>query len=82
MRPAVFFSLKEMCETRNIDGNEAVATAAYPFIDTSFLYPITPSTSAAEKIEEMSAQGKKNLFGDIVSCREMQAEGGVAGFIL
>lgn len=69
-----------MSEIRNIDGNEAVAIASYPFIETSFLYPITPSTTAAEKIEEMSAQNKKNLFGEIVTCREMQAEGGVAGF--
>ncbi|KAK2963389.1 Pyruvate:ferredoxin oxidoreductase [Blattamonas nauphoetae] len=65
----------------NMDGDEAAALASYPFIETSFLYPITPATAAAEFVELWASQGKKNIFGQVPDIREMQAEGGCAGAI-
>ncbi|KAH7827445.1 pyruvate-ferrodoxin oxidoreductase (PFO) [Monocercomonoides exilis] len=63
----------------NMDGDEAAANASYPFIETTFLYPITPATAAAELVEKWAAEGRKNIFGEVPVAREMQAEGGVAG---
>lgn len=54
-----------------MDGDEAAATSSYPFLECSFLYPITPATAAAEHVEAWAAQGRKNLFGNIPEMREM-----------
>ncbi|MDR1467607.1 MAG: pyruvate:ferredoxin (flavodoxin) oxidoreductase [Oscillospiraceae bacterium] len=62
-----------------LDGNEAAAHASYAFTDVAAIYPITPSSKMAEKIDEFSASGKKNIFGNVVSVRCMQSEAGVAG---
>lgn len=63
----------------NMDGDEAAATSSFPFIDTTFLYPITPATAAAEIVEQWCAQGRKNIFGHVPEAKEMEAEGGAAG---
>ena len=39
-----------MREFRTLDGNEAAAYVAYGFTEAAFIYPITPSTSMAEKV--------------------------------
>lgn len=62
-----------------MDGNTAAAYASYAFIDTAIIYPITPSSPMAESIDEWSAAGLKNIFGQRVELREMQSEGGAAG---
>ena len=61
------------------DGNQAAAHIAYMFSEVAAIYPITPSSPMAEYIDEWAAQGRKNLFGEIVSVQEMQSEGGAAG---
>ena len=62
-----------------IDGNTAAAHVAYAFTDVAAIFPITPSTTMAEVVDEWSAQGKKNIFGQTVNVVEMQSEAGAAG---
>ncbi len=64
-----------------VDGNEAAAYAAYAFTDIAAIYPITPSSPMAEKTDEWSAQGRKNLFGQTVTLVEMQSEAGAIGAV-
>ncbi|MBR7167116.1 MAG: pyruvate:ferredoxin (flavodoxin) oxidoreductase [Bacteroidaceae bacterium] len=61
------------------DGNQAAAHIAYMFSEVAAIYPITPSSPMAEYVDEWAAQGRKNLFGEVVSVQEMQSEGGAAG---
>ncbi|MBR1838898.1 MAG: pyruvate:ferredoxin (flavodoxin) oxidoreductase [Bacteroidaceae bacterium] len=63
------------------DGNQAAAHVAYMFSEVAAIYPITPSSPMAEHVDEWSAQGRKNLFGDTVKVQEMQSEGGAAGAV-
>lgn len=58
-----------------IDGNTAAAHIAYAFSDVAAIYPITPSSPMAEVIDEWSASGRKNLFGQTVRVAELQSEG-------
>lgn len=62
-----------------IDGNTAASHVAYAFTDVAAIFPITPSTTMAEVVDEWSAQGKKNIFGQTVNVVEMQSEAGAAG---
>ena len=61
------------------DGNYAAAHVAYMFSEHAAIYPITPSSTMAEYVDEWAAFGKKNLFGETVKVTEMQSEGGAAG---
>ncbi|HQJ90747.1 MAG TPA: hypothetical protein PLB70_09030, partial [Paludibacteraceae bacterium] len=61
------------------DGNEAAAHISYMFSECACIYPITPSSTMAEHVDEWAAQGRKNIFGETVSVTEMQSEGGAAG---
>ncbi|MCJ7447000.1 MAG: pyruvate:ferredoxin (flavodoxin) oxidoreductase [Bacteroidales bacterium] len=61
------------------DGNQAAAHIAYMFSEVAAIYPITPSSTMAEFIDEWSANGLKNIFGEQVKVVEMQSEGGAAG---
>lgn len=49
-----------------LDGNEAVSRIAYAVNDVSFIYPITPATPMGEHVDVWAAQGKKNLFGNVM----------------
>ena len=62
-----------------MDGNTAAAHSAYAFTEVAAIYPITPSSPMAEKVDEWSAKGKKNLFGSTVDVIQMQSEAGAAG---
>lgn len=62
-----------------MDGNTAAAHAAYAFTEVAAIYPITPSSPMAEKVDEWSAKGRKNLFGSTVDVIQMQSEAGAAG---
>ena len=64
-----------------IDGNEAVALSAYKFTEVAGIYPITPSSPMAEKVDEWSNKGVKNIFDDEVKVIEMQSEAGAAGLV-
>ncbi|HEX7411569.1 MAG TPA: hypothetical protein VF298_05455, partial [Bacteroidales bacterium] len=60
------------------DGNYAAAHVAYMFSEVAAIYPITPSSTMAEYVDEWSADGRKNMFGETVKVTEMQSEGGAA----
>lgn len=62
-----------------VDGNTAASNMAYMLSDMAIIYPITPSSPMAERIDELAAVGKKNCFGNIVQVTEMQSEAGAAG---
>lgn len=62
-----------------MDGNTAVAHVSYAFTEVAAIYPITPSSVMAEKVDEWASKGKKNLFGTPVNVIEMQSEAGAAG---
>ena len=63
------------------DGNQAASNIAYLFSEHAAIYPITPSSTMAENIDEWAAQGKKNLWGETVKVTEMQSEAGAAGAV-
>ena len=63
------------------DGNFAAAHVAYLFSEHAAIYPITPSSTMAELVDEWAAFGKKNMFGEVVKVTEMQSEGGAAGAV-
>lgn len=63
------------------DGNYAAAHIAYLFSEHAAIYPITPSSTMAEYVDEWAAAGKKNLFGEVVKVTEMQSEAGAAGAV-
>lgn len=68
-----------MRNVKTMDGNTAAAYISYAFTEVAAIYPITPSSPMAESVDEWSAHGKKNIFGDTVHVAEMQSEGGAAG---
>ena len=63
------------------DGNYAASNIAYLFSEHAAIYPITPSSTMAENIDEWAAHGKKNLWGEVVKVTEMQSEAGAAGAV-
>jgi len=64
-----------------VDGNEATARVAHKVSEVVAIYPITPSTPMAELCDAWSAQGKKNIWGQIPRVIELQSEGGAAGAV-
>ncbi|HHX49818.1 MAG TPA: pyruvate:ferredoxin (flavodoxin) oxidoreductase, partial [Clostridia bacterium] len=66
---------------KTMDGNTAAAHVAYAFTDVAAIYPITPSSPMAECIDEWSAFGRKNIFGQTVRVKELQSEAGAAGAV-
>ena len=63
------------------DGNQAAAHVSYMFSEVAAIYPITPSSTMAEYVDEWAAAGRKNIFGETVLVQEMQSEGGAAGAV-
>lgn len=73
-----------MSVTKNFvtcDGNYAAAYIAYMFSEVACIYPITPSSTMAEYVDEWAAYGMKNIFGETVKVEEMQSEAGAAGAV-
>ncbi len=66
---------------KTMDGNCAAAHCAYAFTEVATIYPITPSSTMAEYVDEWSAKGLKNIFGQTVDVAEMQSEAGAAGAV-
>ncbi|MCX8131503.1 MAG: pyruvate:ferredoxin (flavodoxin) oxidoreductase [Clostridia bacterium] len=65
-----------MQKIETMDGNQAAAYASYALTEVAAIYPITPSTPMAEGVDEWSAHGMKNIFGQQVKVIEMQSEAG------
>lgn len=68
-------------EKKTMDGNQAAAHVAYAYSEVAAIYPITPSSTMAEYVDEWSANGLKNIFGQNVQVTEMQSEAGAAGAV-
>ena len=68
-------------KTITVDGNYAAAHIAYALSEVSAIYPITPSSTMGEWIDEWASQGKKNIWGKTVRVAEMQSEAGAAGAV-
>ncbi|NLW24251.1 MAG: pyruvate:ferredoxin (flavodoxin) oxidoreductase [Clostridia bacterium] len=66
---------------KTMDGNTAAAYVSYAFTEVAAIYPITPSSTMAELVDEWSAHGKKNIFDQKVTVVEMQSEAGAAGAV-
>ena len=66
---------------KTMDGNSAAAHCAYAFTEVAAIYPITPSSNMAENVDQWSADGLKNIFGETVDVVEMQSEAGAAGAV-
>ena len=66
---------------KTMDGNTAAAHVSYAFTDVASIYPITPSSTMAEVVDEWAAYGRKNIFGQTVKIAEMQSEAGAAGAV-
>ncbi|RNC28593.1 MAG: Pyruvate synthase [Candidatus Dichloromethanomonas elyunquensis] len=64
-----------------MDGNEAAALASYALTEVATIFPITPSSPMAEGVDEWSAHGKVNIFGQPVKVVEMESEAGAAGAV-
>jgi pyruvate-ferredoxin/flavodoxin oxidoreductase len=70
-----------MAKMKTMDGNTAAAYISYAFTDVAAIYPITPSYTMAEVVDEWAAYGRKNIFGQTVRVAEMQSEAGAAGAV-
>ncbi len=66
---------------QSMDGNQAAAHVSYAFTEVAGIYPITPSSPMADYVDQWSALGRKNIFGNTVKVSEMQSEGGAAGTV-
>ena len=66
---------------QTMDGNTAAAHVAYAYTDVAAIYPITPSSPMADSVDQWSAAGQKNIFGNQVKVVEMQSEAGAAGAV-
>jgi len=59
-----------------VDGNWAVAHAAYRINDCAFIFPITPSSPMGEYSDEFATKHKLNIYGQEMKIVEMQSEAG------
>ena len=66
---------------QSMDGNQAAAHVAYAFTDVAAIYPITPSSPMADFVDQWSAAGLENIFGNQVQVVEMESEAGAAGAV-
>ena len=64
-------------EKQSMDGNTAAAHVAYAYTEVAGIYPITPSSPMADMVDQWSAAGRKNIFGNTVKVTEMQSEAGL-----
>src|SRR5262249_19681029 len=64
-----------------IDGNEAAASVAHRLSEVIAIYPITPSSNMGELADQWSAEGHRNIWGNVPTVVEMQSEAGAAGAV-
>lgn len=64
-----------------MDANEAVARVAYKFTEVAGIYPITPASPIAEKVDVLSGNGEINFWGNPVKVVEMQSEAGAVAMV-
>ena len=71
-----------MSTRTTMDGNTAVAHVAYRINEVCAIFPITPSSPMADVADQWMSEGLRNIWGNIPTVQEMQAEGGAAGTTL
>ncbi len=64
---------------KQVDGNSACSRIAYLFSEICSIYPITPSSTMASNIDNLTNTNLKNVFGSVPKVIEMQSEAGAAG---
>jgi len=70
-----------MSKYKTMDANEAVASIAYKFSELCGIYPITPASPMAEKVDLISTTDELNFFNNKVKVVEMQSEAGAAALV-
>lgn len=70
-----------MPKYNTMDANEAVARVAYKFSEICGIYPITPASPMAEKIDVLAGDGEINYWGNKVKVVEMQSEAGAIAMV-
>ena len=70
-----------MKKYKTMDANEAVSRVAYKFTELAGIYPITPASPMAEKIDILSTNNEINFFGNKVKVVEMQSEKGAVALV-
>ena len=70
-----------MNKYKTMDANEAVSNVAYKFSELCGIYPITPASPMAEKVDLLSAGDNYNFWGNKAKVIEMQSEAGAAALI-
>ena len=70
-----------MSKYKTMDANEAVSTVAYKFSELCGIYPITPASPMAEKVDVMSNGENYNFWGNKVKVVEMQSEAGAIALV-
>ncbi|MBF0469027.1 MAG: pyruvate:ferredoxin (flavodoxin) oxidoreductase [Desulfamplus sp.] len=68
-------------QMQTIDGNTAATHVAYAMSDVAAIYPITPSSPLGEIADSWAAGGRKNIFGQVLTVKQMQSEAGAAGAV-
>ncbi|MBQ2873368.1 MAG: pyruvate:ferredoxin (flavodoxin) oxidoreductase [Bacilli bacterium] len=66
---------------KTMDANEAVSNVAYKFSELCGIYPITPASPMAEKIDVLANQNNLNFLGNKVKVVEMQSESGAVALV-
>ena len=61
---------------RTMDANEAVSRVSYKFTEIAGIYPITPASPMAEKVDVLASKGEINFWGNKVKVIEMESEKG------
>ena len=68
-------------EVNTLEGNEAAAYTAFKVNEVCAIYPITPSSTMAELVDQWASEGKTNIWGSMPDVMEMQSEAGAAGAV-
>ena len=66
---------------KTMDANEAVSSVAYKFSELCGIYPITPASPMAEKIDVLSNNNDVNFWNNRVKVVEMQSEAGAIALV-
>ncbi len=66
---------------QTIDGNTAACHVAYGMSEVATIFPITPSSPLGEIADSWAVGGRKNIFDETLSIKQMQSEAGAAGAV-
>ena len=70
-----------MSKFKTMDANEAVSSVAYKFSELCGIYPITPASPMAEKVDVLSNSDEVNFWNGKTKVIEMQSEAGAVALV-